>query len=189
MQILPTKLLGIVTDHGDWPVERIAVGSGAAQLSIDTEEGNEDDEEWHGIGTAGRQTSGGAARVDGDGNDDSASPGRWWVGSVGHEDGLRLTDLMRFFRDGGNAETSAMGVENDSDVEDDNPEESAGEGDEKPGIEVDVQETEDEVEEERVHGPVKRKRKQERDPVETKKKKGKKNAVVVEDTSFFGDLV
>ncbi|KAF9445042.1 WD repeat-containing protein JIP5 [Macrolepiota fuliginosa MF-IS2] len=185
VQILPTKLLGVVADHGDWPVERVAVGSGAAQLSIDGEEVNDSDEEWHGVDTARNQTSGSTARAD-EAND-SASPGRWWVGSVGHENGLRLTDLMSFFRDGKHQQTGTLGVENDSDSEDRSSEAVSGEDDGKSGDEVGTQEIEAEPEEEPVQAPAKRKRKHEREPMETKKK-GKKNAVVVEDTSFFGDL-
>ena len=54
VQLLPTKLLGIVTDHGDFPVERVVI--------------------------------------------DRAGEGRW-VGSVGHEDVLKLTDLKDIFED------------------------------------------------------------------------------------------
>ncbi|KAF8958962.1 WD repeat-containing protein JIP5 [Flammula alnicola] len=49
VQILPTKLLGVVADHGEWPIERIAI--------------------------------------------ESEHQKRWWVGSVGHEEVLRMTDL------------------------------------------------------------------------------------------------
>ncbi|KAA1472358.1 WD40 repeat-like protein [Dentipellis sp. KUC8613] len=54
VQVLPTKMVGIVADHGDFPIERIAV--------------------------------------------DRAGEGRW-VGSVGHDEILRLTDLREVFED------------------------------------------------------------------------------------------
>lgn len=180
VQILPTKLLGVVADHGDWPVERIAVGGGTGQLTIDTEDTGEDDEDGlGGIGTVPSQASRDTPGPGHQNDDDSVSSRRWWVGSVGHEDGLRLTNLMGFFRDGQNSQTGVLGVENDSDVEDGSPEF-------KPGIELEIPEGEDKAERKKdVHG--KRKRKERKEPVEVKKK-GKKNGIVVEDASFFEGL-
>ncbi|TDL19463.1 WD40 repeat-like protein [Rickenella mellea] len=54
VQLFPTKLIGVVADHGDFPIERIAVGHGGE--------------------------------------------GRW-VGSVGHDEILRMTDLRAVFED------------------------------------------------------------------------------------------
>ncbi|KAI8989141.1 WD40 repeat-like protein [Trametes punicea] len=54
VQLLPTKLLGVVADHGEFPIERIAV--------------------------------------------DMNGQGRW-VGSAGHEEVLKLTDLKEVFED------------------------------------------------------------------------------------------
>ena len=54
VQLFPTKLLGVVADHGEFPIERIAV--------------------------------------------DMNGEGRW-VGSVGHEEVLKLTDLQEVFAD------------------------------------------------------------------------------------------
>ena len=54
VQLFPTKLIGVVADHGDFPIERIAI--------------------------------------------DCAGEGRW-VGSVGHDEILRLTDLKAVFED------------------------------------------------------------------------------------------
>jgi hypothetical protein len=187
VQILPTKLLGVVADHRDWPVERIAVGGGTAELSIDKEASN-DDEEWHGISAATSKTLRRAADSTDEGLKDSALPRRWWVGSVGHEDGLRLTDLMAFFHDLENADTRAMGVDDDSGVEDGNSEARSEVVDEILGTEVGAKESDEEIEEEQVQISVKRKKKVERDSVQMKHKRGKKNAVVVEDASFFGDL-
>ena len=70
VQILPTKLLGVVADHGEFPIERIAVDRG-------------------GEGT--------------------------WVGSVGHEEVLKLTDLREVFEDEGEGD--------EEEIEDDDEEE------------------------------------------------------------------
>ncbi|KAF5350571.1 hypothetical protein D9756_008744 [Leucocoprinus leucothites] len=189
VQILPTKLLGVVADHGNWPVERIAVGGGTGTLTIDSEEANDDDEEWHGIGTEKNKVSGIAASSSDRDDNEPASGGRWWVGSVGHEDGLRLSDLMAFFRDGENADTGTMGVANDSDVEDGDSEAHGEVGDVISGIEVDIQGSKDDSQWPKpVQAAVKRKRERERASGGAKNKKGKRNAVAVDDASFFGDL-
>lgn len=54
IELLPTRLVGVIADHGDFPIERIAV--------------------------------------------DRAGEGRW-VGSVGHDEALRMTDLREVFED------------------------------------------------------------------------------------------
>ena len=54
IELLPTRLIGVIADHGDFPIERIAV--------------------------------------------DRAGEGRW-VGSVGHDEVLRMTDLREVFED------------------------------------------------------------------------------------------
>lgn len=56
MQLFPTKLLGVVADHGSFPVERIAI--------------------------------------------DQNGEGRW-IGSAGHEDTLKMTDLREVLEDEG----------------------------------------------------------------------------------------
>jgi len=54
IELLPTRLVGVIADHGDFPIERIAI--------------------------------------------DRAGEGRW-VGSVGHDEALRLTDLREVLED------------------------------------------------------------------------------------------
>jgi hypothetical protein len=54
IELLPTHLVGVIADHGDFPIERIAI--------------------------------------------DRAGEGRW-VGSVGHDEALRLTDLREVLED------------------------------------------------------------------------------------------
>jgi len=72
IELLPTRLVGVIADHGDFPIERIAI--------------------------------------------DRAGEGRW-VGSVGHDEALRMTDLREVFED------------EDAHVEDeDNASSDAGEG-------------------------------------------------------------
>ena len=66
MQLFPTKLLGVVADHGSFPIERIAVD----------------------LGGEGR-----------------------WVGSAGHDDSLKMTNLRAVFEDEG-AEEGAEDSEN-----------------------------------------------------------------------------
>ena len=65
VQLFPTKLLGVVVDHGSFPIERIAIDRGG---------------EGH------------------------------WVGSVGHDEKLRLTDLREVFEgsDGEEEEENVM---------------------------------------------------------------------------------
>ncbi|VDC00976.1 unnamed protein product [Peniophora sp. CBMAI 1063] len=76
VELFPTKLVGVVADHGEWPIERIKI--------------------------------------------DRGGEGRW-VGSVGHEDVLRMTDLREVFED-------EDGEEGDADArEDESEEEEAGE--------------------------------------------------------------
>lgn len=72
VQLFPTKLLGVVADHGSFPVERIRV--------------------------------------------DQNGEGRW-VGSAGHEDTLKMTDLKDVFEDENNDdEDNAGGVQLDEEV-------------------------------------------------------------------------
>jgi hypothetical protein len=167
-------------------VERIAVGGGTGALNIDTEEADDDDEEWHGIGTEKSKISGNPAGSSDEDYHDPPLEGRWWVGSVGHEDGLRLSNLMAFFRDGENADTDALGVEY-SNVAPDGSSEAGGEGeDELTENEVDAQTNDDN--DQPIQMSVKRNRNQEKNPQGKMNKKERKKAVVVGDASFFGDL-
>lgn len=138
VQLLPTKLLGIVTDHGDYPAERILI--------------------------------------------DRAGEGRW-VGSVGHEDILKLTDLKDIFED-----------ENEDDAEEEAGEDVGGENEhpsvatpelveEKKKIE-DSDSDEPEPEEERKS---KKRKKQAKDPLAKKREKKARNQIVT-DPSFFSSL-
>jgi hypothetical protein len=187
VQILPTKLLGVVADHGEWPIERISIGGGHGQLSIDTEDSRS---------TKIRDKSMDEGRNQAFGANDIQR--RWWVGSVGHEEVLRLTDLEGFFRDNENNQDGkgSLGVDTtgsseDSDIEECEENEEQGDGlPEKTSMVANtVSEDDDNVESEQesdVPQPKKRKRQIEESMVATKKKK-KKNVVAVE-RSFFDEL-
>lgn len=139
VQLLPTKLLGIVTDHGDYPVERIVI--------------------------------------------DRAGEGRW-VGSIGHEDVLKLTDLKDIFEDEGDVEGECSGSE-DVDRENERavvvpkPVEE-----EKQTVEVPDSE---EPESEEEPKSKKRKKQQTKDPLAKKREKKDRNQILA-DPSFFSGL-
>ena len=170
VQLFPTKLLGVVADHGEFPIERIAV--------------------------------------------DRKGEGRW-VGSAGHEEILKLTDLEEVFGDDdeeeeGNEEgvksKEKNGGEDSEEDESDGEEDSSSEGEDGPGIppvsprkkpepeaeasepavatrtEADADSSDDEGVVER-----KRKRKKEKEPLQAAKRSKGRNEVVAE-PSFFADL-
>ncbi|KAG6889941.1 hypothetical protein C0995_013468 [Termitomyces sp. Mi166 len=182
IEILPTKLLGVVADHGDWPVERIAIGGGTSQLTLDAPEAD---------------TNGANVAKKND-DDDVESMGRsrrrWWVGSVGHEETLRLTDLEEFFHEAG--KDGGQGVQDTLDadggqreVEDVEEDDDASEtADENASI-VEPQEKSDSNEDsdqEEAPRARKRKRKPEKNPLAVKRKG--KNAVDVSEATFFDSL-
>jgi hypothetical protein len=177
VKVLPTKLLGVVADHGDWPVERIAIGGGSSRLTLEDDGTNES-----GSKVAKRKDED-EEQVEGQ----NQGRGRWWVGSVGHEEVLRMTDLDAFFhegqqQDGAEDEEGVLGDGGDhihdaevSDEEDseEKPEVNAPEEDSDSGDDSDAPKVK------------KRKRKPEKDPLVVKKKKGK-NTVEAEPTFFDG---
>jgi len=173
VQLLPTKMLGVVADHRDWPVERIAVGGGTSTLTLDPQEVGDDDEEWHGIGTwEGRIT------VDGlDNSDDNCPGGRWWVGSVGQEDGFTLSDLGAFLY--GSEGPSSMDADTSSDVNNGLVYHITS----ATRINVNDEESLNDGRRSEPQFSTHQKRKQ-----ESHLERTRKNAMVVEDSSFFGDL-
>ncbi|KAF9476091.1 WD40 repeat-like protein [Pholiota conissans] len=191
VQILPTKLIGVVADHGEWPIERISIGGGHGQLSIERAETSADKVYSSKIGN---QTD--------ENHQDAEYQRRWWVGSVGHEDVLRMSDLEGFFRDNEGGEAAAkgaLGVDvsggEDSDIDDDDEQEDVsqelpnpstdgaaaaeGESDSGDGSGQDSDEEEPQ--------PATHKRKAGKGlPLNAVKKKGR-NTVAVE-RSFFDEL-
>ena len=175
VRILPTKMLGVVADHGDWPVERISVGGGMGQLSIEPEEDKSAKFAKNKLKTNQDETVGAEQQQ------------RWWVGSVGHDDTLRMTDLEGFFREAEQAETGKGALT--ADVRDDDSDDEILEEDSQ-GKESDAEKQEEgeSSEESDVPLPKKRKRKAEKDAskMTIKKHKGK-NSIAV-DRSFFDGL-
>jgi hypothetical protein len=142
IELLPTRLVGVIADHGDFPIERIAI--------------------------------------------DHAGEGRW-VGSVGHDEVLRLTDLREVLEDED---------ERDAKAEDDGGEgdTSGDEGDEgaQPDLSLAKSGTADEDGEQEsgdesdVPKPRKRQKKDQGDLKGRTRKKGKNQVDV--DPSFFSGL-
>ena len=135
VQLLPTKLLGIVTDHGDYPVERIVI--------------------------------------------DRGGEGRW-VGSVGHEDVLKLTDLKDICEDEDGVEGE---VSEDVDVEKECPDVAVPKLVEEEQVE-DPDSDEPEPEEE---PKSKKRKKRAKEPLVKKKEKKGRNQILA-DPSFFSGL-
>jgi len=146
VQLFPTKLVGIVTDHGAFPIERIAV--------------------------------------------DQRGEGKW-VGSAGHEEALRLTDLSRIF---GSEDHRKDSESEDQVLEDGTKDEAEGsqttdttatrlEG----GRQTKQANADDDSD---VSGggfkEKKKKRKREKDSLTGKKKKGRNELIA--DAGFFSEL-
>ena len=116
VQLFPTKLLGVVADHGEWPIEKVAVGEGSSYLSLDQDEAEDSEKSTSHISKRSKEDE------DGEDEDDHVSgEDRWWVGSVGHDEMLRLSNLRSFFRtDQPHAQEADIRVEQDSsaDIED-----------------------------------------------------------------------
>ncbi|KAN0107772.1 WD40-repeat-containing domain protein [Russula decolorans] len=145
IELLPTRLVGVIADHGDFPIERIAV--------------------------------------------DHAGEGRW-VGSVGHDEVLRLTDLREVLEDEDERDAKAEEDDGERDT-------SADEGDEgaQPDLSLaksgtadedgsgEEQESGDESDEPK---PRKRRKKAEGDLKGRTQRKGRNQVDV--DPSFFSGL-
>lgn len=165
VQLLPTKLLGVVADHGEFPIERIAV--------------------------------------------DRAGEGQW-VGSVGHEEILKLTDLREVFEDDGSedeeedenevegsgAEVAVQKAGSDADSEDEKDEVS--DDGKKEGSEYENEDDDDEIQPEAAAEEgqdssdeevveKKRKKKKDLDPFKVLKKTKGRNEMQ-SDGSFFAEL-
>lgn len=181
VQVLPTKLLGIVADHGDLPVERIEIGGGGGgQLNLEL------------AGTSSK-SSRKMGKKRGGGEEDEyqvETHSRWWVGSVGHDEVLRLTDLEDFFRESGvmGAETAehSLGADDhiDREVQVDSESEAEVAVKETPE-KVTAEENVESGEDSEVPRVKKRKHKPEKNPL-TKKKKNRNS--VEADGMFFNGL-
>ncbi|KAF8892943.1 WD40-repeat-containing domain protein [Infundibulicybe gibba] len=177
VQVLPTKLVGVVADHGEWPVERIAIGGGFGYSFPDDLSG--DEEEQPHVGKLKPQAE-----------EAIGNPARWWVGSVGHEEVIRLTDLEDFFKRQSNPGSDNEGGEPvDETTGPDTPDQATPE--ESRDAEISKQGNSCDSDEEGVE-EVKNKRKRkgkgklEKDPLLIKKKKGRNEVDI--DGAFFDDL-
>ncbi|KAJ7747926.1 WD40-repeat-containing domain protein [Mycena maculata] len=212
VQVLPTRLVGVVADHGDLPIERLAIGVGGRRLAVGEDEGDSSDEDSEESGGESKGSEGkvngkekdtkrkGKESEDEGEEDEEAGKGQsqWWVGSVGHDEILRLTDLEAFFRDPGTGEEEEEGdasedgdgggegeegdEEGDGDVGGENAtekEDTAARKDEA-GADADSDDDSD------TPTTRKRKRKPEKDPLIVRRKKGK-NEVDIEG-AFFDEL-
>ena len=176
----------MVADHGEWPIERISIGGGHGQLSIDTEDSCSTK-----ISDKSMDEGQNQVRV----FEENHTQRKWWVGSVGHEEVLRLTDLEGFFRDNehkqdgkGSLGVDMTGSSEDSDIEEcEENEEQGDDSPEKAEMMATVSEDDnEESEQESDVAPPKKRKRQFEEPIVAKKKK-EKNAVVVE-RSFFDEL-
>ncbi|KAL1705533.1 WD40-repeat-containing domain protein [Schizophyllum commune] len=202
VQVLPTKLLGVVADHGEWPVERVAVGQAP------TSQANMPSGDAKGKGKAKE-----------DQEDDEPTNAKYWVGSVGHDESLRLTSLEAFFKEGGvdveEGEGEAMeGSSEDSeesdededgdrnvedagerDIDEESEESSDSDGEDEPkakaAVRIEDRETgdddgdSDDSDSDEEKETKKRKRKQPKDLLAVKKKKGR-NEIDLEGKFFDG---
>ncbi|KAF5373801.1 hypothetical protein D9758_000832 [Tetrapyrgos nigripes] len=204
VEVFPTKLHGVVADHGDWPVERIAVGEGLSQLSLNDEDEDHEDEDGDAeivrknssktrVNKKEERKPASDGEVDEDEDEKAGSSGHWWAGSVGHDEVLKLTDLNLFFnKPTVDVEDPDAREDSDSDEDEaghekvgaeDQDDEEGDEGDEATEV-VPEKDDSDDSEEEVVASS--RKRKKNKDPLAVKKKKGR-NELEVEGT-FFNDL-
>ncbi|KAL1731586.1 WD40-repeat-containing domain protein [Schizophyllum commune] len=166
VQVLPTKLLGVVADHGEWPVERVAVGQAP------TPESN----------ASGDAKGKGKAKEEDE--EEGSTNANYWVGSVGHDESLRLTSLEAFFKEGGvdveDGEGEAM--EGSSEDSEESDEDEDGDRNRETGDDDGDSDDSDSDEEKESK---KRKRKQPKDLLAVKKKKGR-NEIDLEGKFFDG---
>ncbi|KIJ63633.1 hypothetical protein HYDPIDRAFT_113126 [Hydnomerulius pinastri MD-312] len=149
VQLFPTKLLGVVADHGSFPIERLAV--------------------------------------------DQNGEGRW-VGSAGHEDTLKMTDLKDVFEDENSDDDENANAPSDEEasadregVEVENTQAQApSDGGEDDALSVIDAASGDESQDSEAPKEKKRKWKGNKDELAGKKKKGRNE--IDADPSFFSGL-
>ncbi|KAJ7135403.1 WD40-repeat-containing domain protein [Mycena crocata] len=214
VQVLPTRLIGVVADHGELPVERLAVGAGMGRMTLEDDDDDGDDEgeetgaekSMSKVGGKGKETTEqdgkGKRKAKGsddegeeaEGGDGTVGKGRWWVGSAGHDEVLRLTDLEAFFHDPGATGEGEGDASDDDDGDkgdgEDGAEDPASDnGDTKEEAEAAEAEVETQADSDDNDSDAptaqKRKRKPEKDPLVVRRKKGK-NEVDVEGAFFDG---
>ncbi|KAK1227550.1 hypothetical protein PQX77_009458 [Marasmius sp. AFHP31] len=182
VNIFPTKLHGVVADHGEWPVERIAVGGGMSQLILNDYDDRLEPKDKSKIGSRTEEAE------DRD-VEDSSMTGLWWAGSVGHDEVLKLTDLGAFFSKGlGDVDDEeAEGGYSDKDSDDshcDKNDDVATGGEDAEEQDAD-RDSDTDFQDAGESRQKKRKRK-DKDPLLVRKRKAK-NEVEIEG-AFFDDL-
>ncbi|KAH7915939.1 WD40-repeat-containing domain protein [Hygrophoropsis aurantiaca] len=144
VQLFPTKLLGVVADHGSFPIERIAI--------------------------------------------DFGGEGRW-VGSAGHEDTLKMTDLKDVFEDEDDAVAEQVETEVDTCSDQGDKDGVACDNDQNPGESnesLPVIEASDDEEAQDSDTPKENKRKRKGDKDLTGKRKKGRNEIDAEPSFFTG---
>lgn len=158
VQILPTKLLGVVADHGDFPVERIAIDRGGEGRWV-ASSGHDEVLKLTDLKEV----------FEDDGDEEEEEEDEDVGESDSHEEGVK-------------AEAQENDAEEDEEKEE--KEENGPDSEEEP--EVSPQAAEDSSDGE-VFKEKKRKRKQDKDPFRAVKKSKGKNEIEA-DASFFADL-
>ncbi|KAK7042385.1 succinate-semialdehyde dehydrogenase [Favolaschia claudopus] len=187
VQVLPTRLVGVVSDHGELPIERLAVGGGTGRLQLNEEEDEDDDD----TGKTGKSKTE-SDDEDEEDTDDDAGKRRWFVASAGHDEVLRLTDLEAFFRNPTTGEEAVEASSDASENEEAEAEDDEGEPDEKEEVEEGKEDnagSDADTDDDDSDAPTtkKRKRKPEKDPLVVRRKKGR-NEVDLADGNFFDGL-
>jgi WD repeat-containing protein 55 len=143
IELLPTRLVGVIADHGDFPIERIVIDRGGEGM---------------------------------------------WVGSVGHDEVLRMTDLREVLEDE-DARTGAEdedGERDSSDAETHLQLKKSGTAEEDSGGDVEKADEKSSGDESEVRKPRKRRKKDKCNPKMRQPKKGRNQVDV--DPSFFTGL-
>jgi WD repeat-containing protein 55 len=146
IELLPTRLVGVIADHGDFPIERIAI--------------------------------------------DRGGEGRW-IGSVGHDEVLRMTDLREVLEDeDARAEAEAEAEDEDGEKRDGSDSETnSGAAEKDRGGDGDLEKADEKTsgDESDAPKPRKRRKKEKGDLKGKSSKRGRRNQVDV-DPSFFSGL-
>jgi WD repeat-containing protein 55 len=144
IELLPTRLVGVIADHGDFPIERIAI--------------------------------------------DRGGEGRW-IGSVGHDEVLRMTDLREVLEDE-DARAEAEAEDEDGEKRDGSDSETnSGAAEKDRGGDGDLEKADEKTsgDESNAPKPRKRRKKEKGDLKGKSSKRGRRNQVDV-DPSFFSGL-
>ncbi|KAL0061680.1 hypothetical protein AAF712_011486 [Marasmius tenuissimus] len=182
VNIFPTKLHGVVADHGEWPVERIAVGGGTSQLTLNDGDDSSEPKDESKVGSHTEDEENREV-------EDSSITGLWWAGSVGHDEVLKLTDLGAFFSKGpgGADDEEVEGGYSDEDSDDSPPDKNDDVvADGEDAEEQDADRESDSDDQDAGECRQKKRKRKDKDPLLVRKRKAK-NEVEIEG-AFFDDL-